>query len=111
MSVATKSVASTHAARYSLLMVELPGEAPVPAGVLLEDPATNQMHIRLRRDWEHFAGEEAEVLSLLEDDLRTAADQAGAAEWFARMEDTLSNTLRVSDRRETMVEDFARALG
>ncbi len=111
MSLASTSVAGTRAARYSLLTVELPGQDAVTAGVLLEDPAADSVHIRLRRDWEQFAPDEAEVLSLLEDDLLARASQMGAAGFLAHLEDTLSNTIRVSDRRETIVEDFPRALG
>ena len=103
-------VVNTGAARYSLLMVELPRQEIINAGVLLEDPATDRVHIRLRRDWERLAPEEAEVLAFLEDDLLAQADEEGAAKFFARLEDTLSNTIRVSDRREAMVEDFPRAL-
>lgn len=111
MPVAITPVANTRVARYSLLMVELPGQEAVAAGVLLEDPATDHVHIRLRRDWESIAGEDAEVFSALEDDLLAKAAEAGAAKFFAQLEDTLSNTIRVSDRREAMVEDFPRALG
>jgi SOS-response transcriptional repressor LexA len=105
------SASLTHAARYSLLTVELPGQEPVTAGVLLEDPATNRVHIRLRRDWDVIAPEEAEVLAALEDDLTGQAGAQGAAEFFRYLEDTLSNTLRIGERREAMVEDFDRALG
>jgi len=101
---------NTSIARYSLMMVELPGKEAVTAGVLLEDPATDRVHIRLRRDWERIDPDEAEVLAFLEDDLLARAADEGAAKFFARLEDTLSNTIRVSDRRETMVEDFPRAL-
>jgi len=111
MAIAIPSLAPTRAARYSLLTVELPGEDAVTAGVLLEDPAANCVHIRLRRDWERVAPEEWEVLSLLENDLSAQAAEAGAAKFFAQLEDTLSNTLRVSDRREAVVEDFPGALG
>ena len=111
MPLASTSVAGTRAARYSLLTVELPGQEAATAGVLLEDPAANFVHIRLRRDWDQLAPEEAEVLSLLEDDLLARAAQLGAAEFLAHLEDTLSNTIRVSDRRQTIVEDFPRALG
>ena len=104
------SVVNTGAARYALLMVELPGQEAITAGVLLEDPATDRVHIRLRRDWERLAPDEAEVLAFLEDDLLARAAEEGAAKFFARLEDTLSNTIRVSDRREAMVEDFPRAL-
>lgn len=104
------AVAVTRAANYSLLVVEVPGQEVVTAGVLLEDPATDRVHIRLRRDWERFAPEEAEVLAELEGDLAARADELGAAKFFARLEDTLSNTIRVSDRREAIVGDFPRAL-
>ena len=104
------TVMNTRAARYSLLMVELPGQEDITAGVLLEDPATDRVHIRLRRDWERIDPDEAEVLAFLEDDLMARAADEGAAKFFARLEDTLSNTIRVSDRREAMVEDFPRAL-
>jgi phage repressor protein C with HTH and peptisase S24 domain len=106
---ATK-VVNTGAARYSLLMVELPGQEIITAGVLLEDPATDRVHIRLRRDWERIEPEEAEVLLELEDHLLAQAAAEGAAKFFARLEDTLSNTVRVSDRRAVMVEDYPRAL-
>src|SRR5579862_5128457 len=100
----------TRAARYSLLKVALPDRENVTVGVLLEDPATDQVYIRLRRDWQSIDPDEAEVLAFLEDDLLARAAEAGAAKFFARLEDTLSNTIRVSDRREAMVEDFPRAL-
>ena len=100
----------TRAARYSLLTVELPGQEAITAGVLLEDPATDRVYIRLRRDWQSIDPDEAEVLAFLEDDLRARATEEGAAKFFARLEDTLSNTICVSDRREAMVEDFSRAL-
>lgn len=105
------TVANTRAARYSLLMVELPGQESITAGVLLEDPASDRVHIRLRRDWERLSPEEAEVLAEVEADLLAQAAAEGAAKFFACLEDTLSNTIRVSDRREAMVEDFPRALG
>ncbi len=104
------TVVDARTARYSLLMVDLPGQEIVTAGVLLEDPANDQVHIRLRRDWDRLAPEEAEVLAELEDNLLAHAGEEGAAKFFARLEDTLSHSVRVSDRRETVVADFPRAL-
>ena len=104
------TVVNTRSARYSLLLVELPGREIMTAGVLLEDPATDRVYIRLRRDWARIEPDEAEVLSFLEDDLLAQAVDEGAAKFFAGLEDTLSNTIRVSGRREAMVEDFPRAL-
>jgi phage repressor protein C with HTH and peptisase S24 domain len=108
-------VATTHRARYSLLTIHLPAQAEAVAGVLLEDPATDQLHVRLRRDWEVFvpekASEESEVLSALEYDLASKARESGAAALFEYLESTLSNVLGVTDRREIVVEDFERAVG
>lgn len=110
MSTSQPQSAQTHTARYSLVLVELPGREPVPAGVLLEDTAADEVHIRLRRDWDSIAPEESEVLSGLEDELLSQAAGAGAARFFANLEDTLSNAVRVGERRDTIVEDFPRAL-
>ena len=80
MSRSTTSIATPRAARYSLLTLELPGKDPATVGVLLEDPETDSVHIRLRRDWQRIAADEAEVLSLLEDDLRSQADEVGGGQ-------------------------------
>jgi len=104
------SATVTHSARYSLLTVELPGLEPASAGVLLEDPGADRLYLRLRRDWDRVAPGESDVLSALEDDLASKAAEMGAAKLFANLEDTLSNTMRVTGRREVMVENFDRAL-
>lgn len=100
-----------HTARYSLLTVCLPGIEDTVAGVLLEDPSTDRLHVRLRRDWDMLAPDDADVLSQLEDDLNAKASEAGAAAVLASMEETLSNILRIGDRREITVGDCDRALG
>jgi SOS-response transcriptional repressor LexA len=104
------SATVTHSGRYSLLTVELPGREPASAGVLLEDPAADRLYVRVRRDWDRVAPEESEVLSALEDDLASKAADIGAAKLLAHLEDTLSNTMRVTDRRKVIVENFDRAL-
>ena len=97
-------------ARLSLLELEIPGNAPASAGVLLEDPAHNRLYLRLRRDWDVIAPSEAEVLSELESDLAAKAQDLGAALVLDQLLDTLSNTLTISAPREVMVEDFDRAV-
>ncbi len=104
------SVALTQSARYSILMVDLPGEV-VNAGVLLEDPAANRLYIRMRRDWDLIASDEAEVLAEIGADLAAKSVGMGADRLLEHLEDTLSNALRVTDRRDVTVEDFPRALG
>jgi SOS-response transcriptional repressor LexA len=103
-------VATTHPARYSLLTVHLPGVDDSVAGVLLADPATDQLHVRLRRDWDVLAPQDSDVLSALEYDLAAKARESGAAAVLAYLEATLSNVLRIGERHEVMVGDFERAL-
>jgi phage repressor protein C with HTH and peptisase S24 domain len=104
------AVLTPQLARLSLLELEMPGNAPVSAGVLLEDPAHNRLYLRLRRDWDVIAPSEAEVLSELESDLAAKAQDLGAARVLDHFLDTLSNTLKISAPREVMVEDFDRAV-
>lgn len=104
-------LAITHTARFSLLSLELPGREAITAGVLLEDPGNDRLYLRLRRDWTQVAPEDAEVLLQIEADLRTKADELGASRLMAQLEDSLSNVLRISDRRDVMVEGFDHALG
>ncbi len=111
------SAVTTHAAKLSILESRTPSPwmrppgPTVAAGVLLEDPAADRLYLRLRRDWEEIAGEEAGVLSALEFDLAAKAAEMGASRLLGYLEDTLSNFLRIGERREVVVEDFERALG
>ncbi|MCU1337257.1 MAG: hypothetical protein JWO19_2838 [Bryobacterales bacterium] len=104
------AIGSTQIAHLSVLQLEMPGHAPLNAGVLLEDPANNRLYLRLRRDWDVIAPAEDQVLSELETDLAAKAQELGAARVLDQLHDTLSNTLTISDRREVMVEDFGRAV-
>src|ERR1700692_3470874 len=104
------SVLTTENARYMILTLELPGAGRMNAGVLLEDPATDRLWVRLRRDWDEFAPDEAEGLSAIEYDLAAKAREMGATQLLKYLEDTLSNAVQVTDRREIPVEDFERAL-
>ena len=101
---------SSYSATYSVLELALPGRDPEPVGVLLHEPAQDRLYLRLRRDWQEIAPEEAEVLGLLESDLETKAAEMGAERLLAYLEDVLSNVLRVGQRRAAMVEDFPHAI-
>jgi len=105
------SVLTPQHAHYMIITLELPGADPRNAGVLLEDPATDRLWVRLRRDWEEFAPEEAEVLGAIEYDLAAKARELGAKELLRYLEDTLSNVLAVTDQGKILVDDFERALG
>jgi phage repressor protein C with HTH and peptisase S24 domain len=101
---------TAHSALFSILALELPGGEPANAGVFLEDPGTDRLYLRLRRDWESIAPEEAEVLSEIESDLSAKAREVGAARLLENIEDSLSNILRVSPREPLQVDDFERSL-
>lgn len=100
----------THPGRYAVLEADLSRSGTEPVGILLEDPESDRVYVRLRRDWEMVAGEDAEVFELLEHDLNVKASELGAERLLSWMEDTLSGTLRVSDRQSVLVSDFDRAL-
>lgn len=104
------TILATRTARYSILEADLPRTGPVNIGVLLEDPAEDRLWIRLRHDWEAIAGDEAEVLEELGADLEGKARELGSRRLLEYLEQTLSNTVRISDAREMIVEDFERAV-
>jgi SOS-response transcriptional repressor LexA len=103
-------VVTTHAANFSLLELAIPGLDQLTAGVLLHDPSQDRLYLRLRRDWEEIAPEEAGVLTLIESDLAGKAAELGAASLLGYLEGTLSNLLRIGERNSVMVADFPRAL-
>lgn len=74
-------------------------------------PSKDRLHLRLRRDWDEIAPEEAAILSALEFDLASKAAEMGAKRLLDYLEETLSNLLRISERREVEVHDFERDLG
>ena len=100
----------THGAKYSLLQAELPEQGLVTLGVLLQDTEQDRLHVRLRRDLDALAGEDADVLSVLAEDLADKAREMGAERMFAYLEDSLSNTLRVTGREPVMVHNFEWSL-
>ena len=100
----------THAAKYSLLQAEQPGQGLVTLGVLLQDNERDQLHIRIRRDLDTLAAEDADILSGLAEDLSGKAQEMGAERLLTYLQDTLSNTIRVTDREPVMVHNFEWSL-
>src|ERR1700683_5388657 len=89
----------TRVGKYSILQAELPGHGLVNLGVLLQDPQADSLRLRLRRDLELLVSEdELDFFTPLTDDLSRKADELGSEKLFAYLEDTLSGTLRVTDR-------------
>jgi SOS-response transcriptional repressor LexA len=93
------------------LEAALPGCAPRNIGVLLVDPANDRAFIRLRPTFEDIAEpDDAEVLEALGAHLRECAADMGAAAFLDWLEDTASNTVRVTDRQAVEVDAFSRVL-
>lgn len=102
---------ATEIGKYSILQAELPRHGLVNLGVLLQDPHSDSLRVRLRRDLDQLVNEEESDLFLaLSDDLAKKANELGAEKLFAYLEDTLSGNLQISDREPIPVEDFDRAL-
>lgn len=98
-------------AEFSLLEAALPGRGVETIGVLLLDPATDSLYVRLRRDWESLASDEdAEVLAELEDDLLLQAREGGARTVLEHLESMLSQSLRITDREAVDVREFGKSL-
>ncbi len=99
-------------AQFSLLIADLPGAAAQPIGVLLLDPKTDALYVRLRRDWDEIAtDEDSEVLAELEEDLLLQARERGGTALLEHLENIASNSLRISDREAITVRDFEKKLG
>jgi SOS-response transcriptional repressor LexA len=89
----------------------LPGRAPCTIGVLLLDLDTGRPWFRMRRDFAGIADpDDAEVLEGLEDYIRQSITESGAEAFLHTLEDSLSNTLRVSPRESVSVDAFSRVL-
>jgi SOS-response transcriptional repressor LexA len=96
---------------YVLVEAALPERPPQAIGVILLDAAGGRGWVRLRRHYDDLAEpEDAEVLEALEQDMRERLAEMGAGACLAWLEDTLSNALRVSERRTVPVDSFTRVL-
>jgi phage repressor protein C with HTH and peptisase S24 domain len=96
---------------YSILSAEIPGQGVETIGVLLLDPGSDQLHVRLRRDWDEISSDEdAEVLAELEDDLASKAHEMGGAALLSFLEEHASTSLRVSDREAVSTRNFDKTL-
>lgn len=102
---------STHSGEYLLLALALPGEPECNIGVLLRDSETGQVYPRIRDHWEEIQDPgEAEWLKALGEDFEAKIREMGGDEFLRYLEDSLSNTLRLSQRTAVTVDNFPRAL-
>ena len=88
---------------WSLLLVQLPGQSVKPAGILLVDPNTNRLHVKLDESLAIEDDEVCEVWQLLCDDLMQKGEELGGAETLEILDATLSNVFQVSDLTRVQV--------
>src|SRR4051812_10481235 len=106
-----RALTATKSGKFSLLQLALPAKAVQNIGVLLLDPATDHLHLKLRSDWNAIAEpEHAEVLSALESDLDGKRRELGGGALLGSLEDSLSHMLRITERENIIVSDFPTAL-
>jgi SOS-response transcriptional repressor LexA len=93
---------------FSILQLAWPGHSARNIGVLLLDPAADRLFLRLA----DLSAEEPdpEYCARLEEGIRDAAREMGAAAFRRWCEDTLSGVLRISDRHAVEVDAFTRVL-
>ncbi len=104
-------IAGRREGQYVLLEAALPGRPVLPVGVLLIDSATGRGWFRLRENYEGLADpDDAEVLEALSEDMEECLVEWGAERYLESLEDSLSNTLRVSPRQSVAVDAFTRVL-
>jgi SOS-response transcriptional repressor LexA len=105
------SISGQRQGTYVLLEAALPGRPVQPAGVILTDPATDRGWIRFREDFSDIAEpEDAEVLAAMGSHLEDLIAEGGAEKCLAFLEDTASNTIRISQRRAVDVDAFTRVV-
>lgn len=91
-------------AEYLLLELHLPGAEGVPAGVLLLDPRDDRLHLRTIVRWPHsLDAEDREMLQAIVWELRDRAERESGAALLASFEESWSHTLRLGDRRSTLL--------
>ena len=97
-------------AEYLLLRFAGPGRPVRNVGVLLYDPRAERLYWRVRTDWQNIADpDDAEILAEVSRHLQEQAGRMGAEQFLRGLEDTLSNVLRLSERRTIQVADFQEA--
>lgn len=102
---------TTHQANLYILSAEFPGGEEFNIGVLLEDTDANQLHVKLRRDWDAIAPDDYyEYLSALEADFRLKSSEMGANELMVQLTSQLSSTIRITDPQRVVAGKFPRTL-
>jgi hypothetical protein len=77
-------------------------------GVALIHVESGEAVFRFRQDWDEFAGEEADVLRAIAEDLPGKLDEMGPRAFLDWVDGTFSNTFRVLEPRTTLIAHIDR---
>jgi hypothetical protein len=94
---------------YLLVEAELPSASLQNIGVLLLDTKSDQLYFRFRRDFEEIAGEDADWFRELPEYILHMGKKLGGQQCIEWLESTLSNSLRISERKRVRIERSAIA--
>jgi hypothetical protein len=97
--------------QFVLLQFQPPGDQFLwPVAILLLDPLTDRLYIRGRESYARIAEEDdAQVVALTVEEFQANAETQGGNSLLTQME-SMSNTLRVTDRIPLEVRDFRATL-
>jgi HD-like signal output (HDOD) protein len=100
----------TRVADWSLLFIYAPGKKPESAGILLLDPQTNELYVRLKCQLRNEDEDLLEVWELLREDLQRRSKEIGGEQVLSYLEASLSHTLQISDRYKVEMVDPDHAI-
>jgi hypothetical protein len=76
---------------YLVVQAALPGKQIENIGIMLLDSGSNQLHSLFRRDFEEFAGEDADWFQCFNDEVSVQSQQLGGQQCLEWMESMLSH--------------------
>lgn len=109
MPESSKRIAPARVGEWLLLSAHLPGRNLKVAGILLLDPWTNELHLRL----DDLAGrdeEVGEIWDLLSDDIHRQNRELGGEQLLHLFEQTWSNIFRIGERHKITFSNPEEAL-
>jgi hypothetical protein len=89
---------------------QLPGGNLLPIAVLLLVRSTDRLYIRPCNDLSAIDQFDAEVLRLSISQLAGESEHESGSAIMGQLEDSLSNSVRITDRRPIAVDDVSQAL-
>jgi SOS-response transcriptional repressor LexA len=102
---------STRRGDYVSLRLALAGSPEHNVGILLLDPASDRLFLRLRSHWDDIAlAEDLEYLESMEEHFREQVAEMGGERFLRSLEDSLSHILRVGEREAVAVHSFHHTL-